>query len=305
MKKFSTLLSLITQDNDYQMEQAAVAKESAERLDIDLTIVYADSDGVKQSLQLLQSIQASADLRPQAIVVQPAGTAMPQVAAAAVKAGIGWVMLNENTDYIDKLRSQYPAPIFSVGTDNEAVGRIQGQQFNVLLPAGPSCVLYIEGPSTSASAQKRKLGMLATKRPDSEVRTLRADWTETGAYKAICAWLRLSISKELAVGLVGCQNDAMALGVRKAFGEIVDPGERDRFLTLPFTGCDGLPGIGQACVRRGVLAATVVTPPLAGIALEMLIQARRSKIQPAEQTLVAPRSYPPLEELRAYHAKTS
>src|SRR5438445_7104821 len=34
--------------------------------------------------------------------------------------------------------------------------------------------------------------------------------------------------------------------------------ERERWLALPFTGCDGMPDTGQAWVRSGLLAATVV-----------------------------------------------
>ena len=89
------------------------------------------------------------------------------------------------------------------------------------------------------------------------------------------------------------------MGARKAFEGIDDVARRERFLALPFVGCDGVPDRGQAYVRRGLLKATVITPPLTGIALEMLAHAMRSKTQPPEQTLVTPQPFPPLDTLQA------
>jgi ABC-type sugar transport system substrate-binding protein len=88
MAKLNVLVSLITEDNDYQKEQAAAAEDAARLLDANLQIVYADNDAVNQSQQLARVIQRPAQ-RPDAILVEPVGTGMPQVAAAAA-AGIGW-----------------------------------------------------------------------------------------------------------------------------------------------------------------------------------------------------------------------
>jgi len=298
MKKLKVLVSLITDDNDYQLQQAAVAQHTAHHLDIAVEIIYAGNDGVNQSLQLLQAIQSSAESRPDAVVVEPVGTGMPQVAQAAAGAKIGWVVLNRSVDYVSRLRSPSSAPIFALATDGEEIGRLQGKQFNTLLPHR-GCVLYVEGPANSDVARQRSSGMLSVKRDDIDVKTLRGDWTEASGYKAVKSWLRLTTSKDLSVGVIGCQNDAMALGARKAISELAGTGERESLLALPFTGCDGVPGKGQAYVDRHILKATVIAPPLTGIALEMLVQAIRSRVQPAEHTLVAPKSYPPLPEFRA------
>jgi len=297
-KKLNILVSLITPENDYQREQATVAENVSHKLDLTVKVEYADNDAVNQTLQLLRAIQAKPELRPDAIAVEPAGTSMEQVATAAAAAGIGWVVLNGIADYLGKLRQKHNAPLFWVATDNEEVGRIQGKQFNLLMPRGGS-MLYIEGPSASEAAKKRTAGMLASRRADIDIRTVRGGWTEAGSHSAVRSWLRLPTSKELHIGLVGCQNDAMAIGARKAFEEYPDPAERARLLNLPFTGCDGVTNKGQAWVRQGLLAATVVTSPLTGMALEMLAHALRTHIQPPEQTLVAPKSFPPLEELRS------
>jgi ribose transport system substrate-binding protein len=299
-KKPTIFVSLITQENDYQREQAVVAESAGHKLGLSVKVEYADNDAVNQTLQLLRAIQAKPELRPEAIIVEPTGTSMGQVAAAAASAGIGWVLLNGTADYLAELRRKHSCPLFSVASDNDEVGRIQGKQFNLLMPRG-GCMLYIEGPSASDTARRRTAAMIAIKRNDLDIKTHRGGWTETGAHNAVKSWLRLPTSKELHIGMVGCQNDAMAMGARKAFEEYPDHAERTRFLSLPFTGCDGLSGKGQAWVRQGILAATVVTPPLTGTALEMLGTALRSHAQPPEQTFVPPKSFPALEELRGLH----
>ena len=100
------------------------------------------------------------------------------------------------------------------------------------------------------------------------------------------------------IDAVAAQNDAMAYGAKKALEEFaVDAAARERWLTIPFLGCDGVPKTGQAWVRNGVLAATVVAPPLAGQALEMMAHGLETHTIPQEMTLVTPRSFPSLETL--------
>ena len=71
MKKLRILLSLTTNDNDYQAEQAKSAEAAARRLNIELKITYADNDAINQSTDLLRAIQAAAQDRPEAIVFEP------------------------------------------------------------------------------------------------------------------------------------------------------------------------------------------------------------------------------------------
>jgi ribose transport system substrate-binding protein len=291
------LLSLLTPDTDYQLEQGADAQRVAEKLGLEVNVEYADSDGVYQTLQVLKVIQSAPELRPDAVVVEPVGTSMVQVAQAAAAASIGWVILNRDADYLTRLRAHATVPIFSVSTDNEEVGRIQGKQMNALTPSG-GCVMYLEGPSNSDVARHRASGMLIIKRPDITLKQLRGGWTEAGAHRAVQSWLQLGTAKDAKIDAIICQSDNMALGARKAFDEIADGALRARFLALPFVGCDGVADRGQAYVRRGLLRATVVNPPLTGIALEMLAHGLRSHTQPTEQTLVTPKPFPAIENLR-------
>lgn len=303
MKKLSFLASLTNNDNDYQLEQAAAAEKAAQRLGAEVTIIHAGNDAVTQSQQLLHYIQGAAGMRPDAIVFEPAGgTGFPQVARAAVAADIGWVILNHDADYLRHLRDNGHAPVFSISSDHEEIGEIQGRQFAALLPQGGS-VLYIEGPAGSSAAQERTAGMQRTKPANVQVKTLRANWTEESAHRAVSSWLRLRTSQETRIDLVGAQDDSMAAGARKAFSEIA-AADRERWLKIPFTGCDGLPKTGQAWVRSGLLAATIYVRPNTDLALEMLVDAIRSGLQPPEITMTAPESVPSLDELIAAAAKS-
>src|SRR5579859_1559820 len=97
--------------------------------------------------------------------------------------------------------------------------------------------------------------------------------------------------------LVAAQCDDMAIGARRAFEDHPDKQERKRWTSLPDIGCDGCPDAGQEWVRRNLLSATVVSPPTAGIALEMMTQALRGKTQPSELKRVVPTSFPAIVKI--------
>lgn len=298
MPKLRFLVSLTTSDNDYQIEQAQSAEEAAKRLGIKVDILYAGNDAISQSTQLLKAVQSPADERPSGIVFEPVGgTALPQVARAAAAAGIGWAVLNRDANYIEELRKISTAPIFAVSSDHVEIGRIQGRQFAAFLPRGGS-VLYIQGPSENSAAKERTLGMQETKPASIQIIALRGQWTEESSQRAVRSWLKLTTSQKATVDLIGAQDDSMAVGARKAFEELPEP-ERERWLKLPFTGCDGLPKTGQAWVRSGLLAATVFVPPNTGQALEMFVQAIQQSKHLPDRMLTVPTSIPPLHALAA------
>jgi ribose transport system substrate-binding protein len=297
MKKLKFLVSLHTQDNDFQTAQALAAEDAAKKVGVDVEITFADNNAVDQSTQILKAIQNRPEARPDAIVLEPvSGTALPQVARAACTAGIGWAVLNRYPDYMAELHKASTKPTFSVSSDHVEIGRIQGKQFASLLPRGGS-VLYIEGPSQSSSAQKRTAGMQQTKPSNIQIVMLKGHWTEDSAERAVTSWLKLATSQSKTIDLVGAQDDAMAMGARKAFQKIADEEERSRWLKLPFTGCDGQPATGQKWVREGWLAATIYLPLLAGKAVEILAKSMQQGTRPPERTVTESYSIPPLDAL--------
>jgi ribose transport system substrate-binding protein len=211
--KLKLLLSLVSDDSDYQVAQYAAAQESVGRYGYEVEVVYAQSDAINQSQQLLKAIQAPAATRPDVIILEPVGTPLAQVARTAAKAGIGWVVLNREVDYVAELRGLAKYPVFALSTNHLEVGRIQGRQINELLPKGGS-VLYIQGPQITDAAQLRTKGMQETKHPNILVRMMNGRWTEQSAYDAVSSWLRLSTSRDAALHVVAAQNDFMAMGAR-------------------------------------------------------------------------------------------
>ena len=295
MEKLNVVVALTTRENDYQAEQAAAVTEMATRLGVKIQLIYADNDAVNQTQQLIKIIQDPSQ-RPTAILVEPVGTGMPQVAKAAVAAGIGWGIINSDPDYIAELRRGGAVPVFSVSTDQSEVGRIQGKQMGILVPTGN--VLYIEGPFNSTATQLRTKGMLSTKPAAVELKVLKGDWTERSAHNAAKSWMSLGSSRDLKIRGVICQNDSMAMGARKAFVDLTEK-DREQWLSIPFTGCDGVTKTGQEWVRRGLLKATIITAPAAGTALEILVKAVTSGSMPPDRTAIPPRSFPAIEDLGA------
>jgi ribose transport system substrate-binding protein len=298
MRKLKILVSLTTNDNDYQIEQARAAEAASKKGNVDLQILYADNDAINQSTQILKAIQAAPDERPSGIVFEPVGgTALPQVARAAVNARIGWAVLNRDANYIPELRQTGKAPVFGVSSDHVEIGRIQGRQCAALLPTG-GAVLYVQGPSENSAAKERTLGMQEAKPANIHLIMLKGQWTEESSQRAVRSWLKLTTSQKANIDLIAAQDDSMAVGARKAFQELSSEVERERCLSLPFLGCDGLPNTGQAWVRSGLLTATIYIPPNTGQAIEMLAEAIQHGKTPPERAITTAASVPALETLR-------
>lgn len=298
LTKRRILLSLMTEENDFQLEQAASARRAAEALPVDLQILFAGNDTITQSTQILRAIQGDTSLRPDAVIFEPVGgTALPQVARAACSAGIGWCVLINVPEYLAELRRSAKAPVFAVGTDQEEIGRIQARQFAALLPRGGSA-LYIQGPSEHFAAKQRTLGLQSTLPQNIRISGLRGNWTEEGAARSVSSWLKLTAANKIRVDLVAAQNDLMALAARKVFQGVSDIGERERWMSIPYAGVDGLAKTGQAWVRDKLLTATVVMPPCAGHAVNLVMDALNKQKQIPERNWLPPESFPALPDLK-------
>jgi ABC-type sugar transport system substrate-binding protein len=295
MSRPRILASFLSKDQEFQVMQAADAQVAASRAGFDLEVIYADQNAVQQIHQLFKFIHAPAEERPLAIVVETVvGEGLERVARNAVRAGISWVLLNRGVTYLDSLRREYPQlAIAAVSSDQLAMGRIQGRQFRALLPKGGN-VLYVQGPPDTSAAQGRLQGAREIVQGTGiQLRSLEADWTEAGAEKVVTNALRLKTADTLKPDLVGAQNDAMAVGARKALVAL-----RPDWARVPFTGCDGLPEGGQRLVKVKQLAATIITPSNAGPAVDLVARWFKTKEQPPPQVVLNPISYPPEADLK-------
>jgi ABC-type sugar transport system substrate-binding protein len=215
------------------------------------------------------------------------------VARNAVKAGIGWVLVNTSADYPEELRRAHPElPISSIGGDQKEIGRIQGRQVRRLLPRG-GAILCVQGPADSTPALGRAEGLADALGPGSyQLKVVSGDWTEEGGARAMRSWLRLSTVELFRPDVVVCQNDMMAVGARRALEE-----QRREWAHAAFLGCDGLPQGGQRHVEAQRLAATVVIPSSTGPALELLATWLRDRKPPPAEILLSPSSFPPESQL--------
>jgi ABC-type sugar transport system substrate-binding protein len=283
--------SFLSKDQEFQVLQAEDARAVAARRGLDIEILYADMNAIEQIQQLFKFIYAPRDERPAAIVVETVvGEGLERVARNAAQAGIGWVLLNGKVAYLRDLRERYPGlPISTVAGDQLEVGRIQGRQFRALLPKG-GAILYLQGPPDTTTAQDRYQGMCeTTEGAGFDVKVVSGRWTEASAEKAIQGWLRL---RSALPQLVGCQNDAMAVGARRVL-----LAQGAGWASVPFTGCDGLPSGGEKLVRERALAATIVMPSNAGPAVDLVANALETGQPAPPELILAPRSLPPEGEL--------
>jgi ABC-type sugar transport system substrate-binding protein len=293
--RYSAILSLTNKDSDYQTAEAKAAEKTARKHGFDLRILYAEGDAINQSQQLLTLIQSHQLSRPDAILLEPVGTGMINVARAAVKAGVAWVVLNREVDYMHELRAEATKPVFTVTTNHVETGRILGRQMNSLLPNGGT-VLYLQGPASSEAAKQRAAGTKETKHDDIQLRSLNGHWLEKTAYDAVTTWLKLPTSRDIRIDVVAAQNDFMAMGARRAFTQLMDIYHRKDWGEILYLGCDGLEGYGHKWAQDGQLSATIVCPTLSDLAIDLLAKSALQGGQPPALTLTEPRSFPAIAQ---------
>lgn len=297
MKRLRVVVSL-PNDNSYQREQKAAAKSVAQRLGIELQVIQASDDSATQSQQLLRIVESPADSWPNAFIVEPlSATGLRRVAEAAVAKGIAWIMSNSEVDYITQLRKSPSVPVFTVTQGQREIGLLQGKQLAALLPQGGS-VFYVEGPSASAVAAQRREGMEGTKPRSIRVTAISSNWNEESAHQNAATRLKLAVSRGENFDLVATQSHELALGARKAFRNVDNLEQREKWLGLPFIST-GVSGQVKPLVDGGVLAAAVITSVTMELALKTLVRAFETKVQPAERNTVEALSYPDLEKLAA------
>jgi ABC-type sugar transport system substrate-binding protein len=224
-------------------------------------------------------------------------TGLRRVAEAAVAKGIAWVMSNSEVEYIKQLRKNPRVPVFTVTQGQREIGQLQGKQLAALLPQGGS-VFYIEGPSMSSVAVQRREGMESAKSRNIRITTIHSNWNEESAYQSASTRLQLASSRGENFDLVAAQSHELALGARKAFRNIDNPEQREKWLGLRFI-ASGISGQVKPLVDGGVLAAAVVTSVTMEVALKLLVRAIETQVQPPERSVVEALSYPGLDKLEA------
>ncbi len=211
------------------------------------------------------------EARPDGLLVMLAGGQWTRAPFERLpRAGVAVVLLNRIPDWVDELRRDHPrALIAGVTPRQEGVGEIQaGQALRLARPG--SFVILITGDASSPATVGRKRGFLEKVAGRLAVHELDGRWSAKGAEKALGEWFRVGAERDRPLGLVVCQNDAMASGARSALLRQAASSGRRELERVPLVGCDGLEEEGRSMVARGELAATVVMPPTTPRALEIL-----------------------------------
>jgi ABC-type sugar transport system substrate-binding protein len=291
------LVGLLSEHQEFQRMQAEDARSTGARRNLDVEVVFAENNAVLQIQQLYAAIHAAAEERPAAIVVETvAGEGLERVARKAAASGIGWVLINRSVPYLEDLRRQHPRlPLSTVGTDQLEVGRIHGAQLKAIAPRG-GMALCVTGPADTSVAQQRLKGLQqAVEGAGIELKVLEGRWSEASGEESLRRWLRLESSREVRVEAVVCQNDAMAVGARRALDVHRGAGGAT---PVPVVGCDGLADGGRRLVDAGTLAATVVTPSNAGPAVQLVARALHSGAPTPPAVQLPPVPYPTADELK-------
>jgi ABC-type sugar transport system substrate-binding protein len=295
MKTVALLLE--DEDNLYQQLLSREAKLAAERLGIAvLEPEFAESSSWSQ----IESVNAHLrrDPPPDALMIVLAGEQYTRPTFERVAGrGVALAFLNRIPDWAPELRAQHPRALAVGVTPRQVgIGELQGCQALALARPGAS-VLLVTGSAGSVTAVERTRGFRETVKDRLAVHAIDGRWSGARARRSLGEWFRFGPADE-SLGLVVCQNDAMAGGVRAGLAEQATASGREELRNLPVIGCDGLEDEGQAMVARGELTATVVLPPTTPAALEAL-EAWWEKGERLETAFVEATSFPALEKLKA------
>jgi ABC-type sugar transport system substrate-binding protein len=301
-------LFLLDLGNDYQADLQRWAMAAAARNRLRLEVHDGAKRAETQRTQVQQVLAGPARGELCAVVVHPVLDGLhDSEAREAARAGIGWVLLNREADYIDDLRKVYPRlPVFCVTPDQTGIGRAQGELIRALLPSGGR-VLCITGPLQAFSARARRAGMEETL-IGSAVQTVcvQGDWSERGGQDAVAHWaarvsgtVRHPVFHSFFPDLVAVQNDAMARGAHGALQELAATRPWKQLAAVPIIGCDGTSALGMQLVRDGILAATVVVPGTAAPALDLLAVHRDRGVLPPAHVRLPVTTFPEPSAARA------
>jgi ABC-type sugar transport system substrate-binding protein len=207
-----------------------------------------------------------------AVVVEPANTSSLTLVLRDLKGHTGLVVLNAWDSLIEQSAREW-GPGFPLGTvsmNHENIGQTQGAQLSKALPPSAS-VLVVTGPSRSSAAQERLRGLKETVRPDIQLHDTEAgQWSEAAGIIAFNSWYGLFKSRSETIHAILGQSDDVAVGARSAAIAVSNPQHVAMFEKALLFGVGACAGFGKDLVDQGKLHASVVAPPTAGTAIDLL-----------------------------------
>lgn len=200
-------------DNLYQQLLSREAKLAAERLGI---VVLEPEFAESSSWTQIEAVNAHLrkDPPPDALMIVLAGEQSSRPTfERVVDRGVALAFLNRIPAWVPELREQHPRALAVGITPRQVgIGELQGCQALALARPGTS-VLLVTGSAGSVTAIERTRGFRETVKDRLTVHAIDGRWSGSRARSALREWFRRG-SPDESLGLVVCQNDAMAAGVR-------------------------------------------------------------------------------------------
>ncbi len=255
----------------YQDLQAKAARTMAGAVGIDVEVAFASAFGQYRVLRKRLSDTA----RPlDAVIMEPATVVSMDVILKDLQGSAGVVVLNAWDPLVETHFGQWPKgfPFGTISMHHTKIGELQGRQVSGVVGQGGS-ILVVTGPSRSSAAVERLLGLKSTIRRDIQVLDCAAgQWNEAEGALAFGTWYSVFKSRRERIEAVVGQSDDLAVGARDVAIRVPDPEHAQMFSEAKYFGVGAVPGFGREKVDDGTLSASIVAPPNAGTALELLHQ---------------------------------
>lgn len=247
-KPYTFALVVKTRNNPFftPMIEAADAEAKALGVTLEVQAPPQETDKEQQFAMVQQLVAKGVD----AILIAPADSkAIVPALKEAQDKGILVINLDNRVDADTATAAGLELGGY-VGADNEAGGKLAGEELATLLPAG-SKVALLEGIRGVDNAEARKRGFEAGVQGKLEIVARESGEWDTA--KANAKFQAILAAHPDVTG-VFCANDKMALGVLKA---IADAGKTGQIMVV---GYDNIPDV-KAHLDSGALAATIEQHP--------------------------------------------
>jgi ABC-type sugar transport system substrate-binding protein len=295
--------------DDYHGMMAREAEQEAKRQGIEIEVHSAEDTAAKQARDVVHFALDNPGRRLCVLVVPTADAAaepnldadpMCRLARRALQRGSGWITLNHGDErLVPLLRAEFPTlPVGMVVVDNVEFGRIQGRQLRALLPRGGTALCVCGRPLDSAS-RGRSSGLKEELAGGGiTIEEVDGRWEGSIAGPIVHKWVASPVHRERELHAVVCQNDEMAMAVRRTLQQAADELGRPALKHVPILGGDGLPTRGRKWVDEGALTATVCVTLPGGLAVSLLARHWKEESPLPAVTRLAPISHPALAALR-------
>jgi ABC-type sugar transport system substrate-binding protein len=260
----------------YQDLQGRTAHTAAKAGEIDVEVVFCSS--INQ-YRVIRKRLSDATRPVDAVVVEPATVANMDIILKDLRGRTGVVVLNAWDPVAETYYREWPQgfPIGTISMPHTKFGELQGRQVSSVVGQGGS-ILVVTGPSLSSAAAERLEGLKSTLRPDIQVFDIGGgQWNETEGAFAFGAWYAVFRSRRERIEAVAGQSDDLAVGARQAALKVPNPEHAQMFAQAKYFGVGAVPGFGKEKVDDGTLYASIVAPPNAGTAIELLRQYWRTE----------------------------